>query len=123
MVNWDSIGGFDRFPKLSEELKAVGDTRTVIFQDDGKDVSADILQTALKAKGQKGIKARDSIVFAVKCNQKDYEVWLSATSYSNLRELKQIRDSSNGTLKGAKVKISRVSKDDMSIAAFKYESA
>ena len=123
MVEWNNIGGFDRYPKITDELKEIDDSKTVIFLDDGKDVEAEILQKALIDKGQKNIKARDSIVFHVGCDGKDYEMWISATSYSNLRELKQIRDGNKNTLVDAKIKITRVSKDDMTISSFKFERA
>ena len=121
MVNWNEIGSFDRYPKLSDELTQVGDAQRVIFCDDGTDVPADKIQNAMKEKGVKNIKARDSIVFHVKAGGKDYEVWLSSTSYTNLRELKEIREKNHNTLIDAEVKIQRVSKDDMTTASFKFE--
>lgn len=123
MVNWNEINAFERFPKLSDELQNVGDTKTIVFCDEGVDVKAETLQRALNEKGVKNIKARDSIVFHVKSDGKDYEIWLSATSYTNLRELKQIRDDNNKTLVDAKVKVTRESKDDMTTSAFKFEKA
>jgi len=123
MVDWDKMEDFDRYGKLSDELKEVNDSMTVIFCDDGKDVNADIIQNALKEKGQKGIKARDSIVFHVKEGTKDYEVWLSATAYTNLRELKKIRDNNKGTLIDANVKVTRVSANDPDQPSFKFEAA
>ena len=120
MVDWDNIANFDRYPILSEELKEIGNTKTVKFLDDGKDVKAEILQESLK---KRGIKARDSIVFVVEDGKDKKEVWLSATSYSNLKELKQVRDDNKGTLVNADVKVSRVSKGDMTEQAFKFEKA
>ncbi len=125
MPKWDELDSFDRYDKLSDELNSVGDLATVVFQDDGRDVPSDVIQNALTSKGQKNIKARDSVVFHVKQDEtnKDFEVWLSATSYTNLRELKAIRDANNGTLKDAKVQVKRMSKEDMTQTAFKFESA
>jgi hypothetical protein len=122
-VEWDKIGGFERYDKLNDILKSVGDKAIVTFLDDGKEVSAELLQSALKNKGMKNIKARNTIVFVCTNDAKKYEMWLSATAFSNLRELKAIRDANKNTLINAKVKVSRVSKDDMTQQAFKFESA
>lgn len=123
MVDWNNVEGFDRYPKLTESLKEIGNSTEIVFLDEGKDVKAETLQNSLRDKGQKNIKARDSIVFHVKEGEQDKELWLSATSYSNLRELKKIRDENKGTLVDAKVKVTRVSKDDMTTSAFKFEKA
>src|SRR3990167_6867433 len=116
-LDWDKIGGFDRHPKIA--LQEVGDTADVVFMDEGTEVSAEKLSEAFKAKGIKKIKAKDSIVFVVEQATEKKEVWLGAQNYSNLSELKKIRESNNNTLVGAKVKISRVSKDDPEVASLK----
>lgn len=124
MVDWDSMDSFERYSKVSDILKNVGDFSDVVFQDDGKEIKAETLQSALKAKGMKNIKARDSIIFVVKDSDGDnMELWLSASSYTNLRELKAIRDTNNKTLKGAKVHIERIGKDDMTKPSFKFTKA
>lgn len=123
MVDWKNVTTFDRFPKLSEQLKEIGNSVTVVFKDDGKSVSAEILGNALKEKGIKNVKARASEVFHVESKGKSYELWLSATAFSNLNELKGIADQNSGTLIGASVKVERVSKDDMTTQAFKFQKA
>ena len=123
MPNWDEIGAFNRYPNLTADMKEVGNLKTVEFMDDGVDVSADKIQASFKAKDIKGIKARDSIVFRVKYAESDYEIWISATAYTNLRELKAIRDGNKNSLVGARVKVERVSKDDTTQPAFKFEGA
>ena len=122
MVDWDNIGSFDRYPNLAEQLKEIGNEQKVKFLDDGKDVKAEIIQEALRQKGQKNIKARDSIVFHVQNikDNKDYEIWVSSTCYTILRVLKGIRDENKNTLIGAEAKIKRVSKDDMTQSAFEF---
>lgn len=119
-IDWNSIGGFERYEKLNNHLQSVGDKMDVVFKDDGKLVGKDLLRDALKAKGLKNINAKDSYVFTVENAKVMYELWLSATSYSNLRELKIIRDRNNGTLTGAKVKVERVSKNDTEKASMKF---
>ena len=121
MVDWNNVGTFDRYPNIADDMKEVGNVKEITFMDDGIDVNADLIQSSLKQKDIKGIKARDSIVFRVQFDEKDYEMWLSATAYTNLRELKKIRDENKGTLVNAKVKIERVSKDDATQPAFSFE--
>lgn len=123
MVDWKNVMPlFDRFPKLSEQLKEIGDKANVVFMDDGKFVKSEVLANALKEKGKKNIKARDSEVFHVKSKGVSYELWLSATAFSNLRELKGIADENKGTLINALVTVERVSKGDMSTQAFKFSA-
>lgn len=125
MVDWDKVGNFDRYPNLAEQLKEVGNEKTVVFLDEGRDVDASVIQEALKQKGQKNIKARNSHVFHVKNKEdnKDYEVWISATSYSVLGVLKKVREENKNTLVNAVVKIKRVSKEDMTQSAFEFSKA
>lgn len=122
MVEWDKVGDLERYPIL--ELKEIGDFSVVSFLDEGRDVSAELIQKSLKDKGQKGIESRDSIVFHVQdADKKGFEVWLSAKAYTNLGELKSIREANGNSLVFAKVKISRVSKSDHNKPAFKFEKA
>ena len=123
IVDWNAIGDFERHPKLNDVLDTVGKSVNVKFMDDGKEIKADVLASALKAKGIKGIKAKDTIVFVVGNKNEKNELWLSATSYTNLQELKRIRTENGNTLLGAMVKVSRVSKDNPETASFKFERA
>ena len=110
---------FDRFPKLNDKLKNAGDSVVVEFKDDGKLVEADLIKDKLIGKG---IKARDSVVFNVQGDDgQKYEFWLSAQNYSALRELANIRKSTDsGTLIGVKVRITRISTDPNQ-TNFKFE--
>ena len=124
MVEWNNIGSFERFEKANDLLKEVGASMKIAFKDEGKDIAANVIQDALKNKGVKNIKARDTIVFHVKDrDNKDLELWLSKTSYTNLRELKAIRDDNKDTLIGAWAVMSRTAKDDMTKPSFKFEKA
>lgn len=123
MPNWDNVGNFERFEKLNDVLMNVGNSAVVVFMDDGRDVSKEVMQKSLKEKKIKGINARDSVVFRVQENKKNFEFWLSATAFSNLTELKIIRTANNNTLIGAKAKISRVSVRDPEQQSYKIESA
>ena len=120
-VDWDEVGSFERFDKLNDELKDIGNKCFVVFKDDGNKVDAEKIAAALKEKDVKGIKARDSMVFVVDNEGKDMEFWLSATAYTNLRQLKTIRDANDSTLVKAKAVISRVSKDNPSEPSFLIE--
>lgn len=123
MVDWNNIQNFERFPNLAKDLENVGDSRTVKFLDEGEDIKAEVLQQALVQKGKKNIKARDSIMFVVEDKSEKKEVWVSATNYTNLRELKAIRDMNGNSLVNAMVKVTRASKDDMTESSFKFEKA
>jgi len=119
--SWRNEAGvsFERYPKLNDELKQKGDSKTVVFLDDGKRISADVISVALKNKGIKGIKARDSIIFVVEDNKVKKELWIGATNYTNLRELAAIADN----LTGQKVKITRIAEKDPEQANLKFEKA
>ena len=123
MVNWEEVGSFERFPKLNDKLKDVGQKAGVVFLDDGKTIGADVLQTAFKQKGVKGIKAKDTNVFVVTHNGEKHELWISATSYTNMNELKGIRNENGNTLVNAKVVVKRVSKDDPNNPSFQFSKA
>lgn len=121
-MDWKGIEKFDRFPNLSIGLQNVKDFAEVTFQGEEKEVPAEVIQKSLVEAGKKNIKARDSLVFHVKDSEnKDYEIWISKTSYTNLRELAEIRENNKGKFEGAKVKITRISKEDMTQNAFKFE--
>ena len=123
MVDWDGIGGFERYPKLMDGLKDIGDVAYVKFLDEGREVNADIIQKALKDKGQKNIKARDSLVFVVLEENEKKELWVSRSSHTNMNELKAIRAKHGNAFKGALARIERISKDDMAKQSFKFEAA
>lgn len=123
MVDWNQLDAFERHENLSKLLANEGDSKTAVFKDDGKDVKADVIQASFKEKGVKGIKARDTIVFVVDVAGKTYELWLSATNYTALRQLKAVREANGGTLKNAKCKITRSAKGDMTQSTFNFERA
>lgn len=121
-MDWDKIGSFDRHPKLNDLLKEVGSKAKVQFMDEGKDVTAEVLQSALKKSGQKGIKARDTIVFLVQdAKGTKYEFWVGAKSYSVLSGIKGLLDANN-KITGQKGTIERVSKDNPDEASFKVSA-
>lgn len=123
MVEWEKLESFERHEKINNILKKIGDYAVVEFLDNGKDVSADIISIAQKAKGIKGIKARDTVVFNIKTADGIMELWLSASNFSALRELSLIKKSSNNTLVGCKVRIERQSKDDTEKSALSFKMA
>lgn len=100
--DWSQVSDFERFPKL-ESVKKVGSEAKITFQDDGTFVSEKQLKEA-KAKHP-----RDSIVFVVMENNEKKEFWVASESYSVVKQLKRVREKNGGTLKGAVVKIKRVS--------------
>ena len=114
MVDWKQISNYEKHPKVNDVLSNVGDKIEVLFRDDGKLVTAKQIEIALKAKGIKGIKPRDSEVFLVhdEKTKMDMEFWISATNYSALKELKKIADSNGDTLKNKRIVIERVSKGE-----------
>ena len=116
-------GSFENLPKLNEELKKMGDIKTVVFQDDGKTINADVLAKAYKIKNIKGIKAQDTFVFTVKEGETKKSLFVGSKSFTNLKELATIHKANKNTLVGAKVKISRIAENDPNTANYKYESA
>lgn len=127
MVEWEKILSFDRFPKLQQELlKNVGDSVVVIFTSEEKDIPAEMLKNKdIKTSSGTKVKPRDSVVWTVKevNTGKDYELWLSATNYTNLRELAKLRESNGGKFVGLRVKITRIAKGDPEQANLKFEKA
>ncbi len=101
-VDWDSFSDFERHPKL--DAMKVGDKITGIFEDDGNFVSKDVLKEA----GAKH--PRDSIVLVMTVDGEKKEFWVSSKAFSQLRQLKRLKEENAGTLKGLKVVIERVSK-------------
>jgi len=102
-INWSEITSFERYPKL--QLSKGQKVEGVVFQDDGSFVTGKTLKQA----GAKHPK--DSFVFVVAVGKELKEFWLNAQAFSTSRQLKQIRDNNNSTLKGAKATIERVSED------------
>lgn len=127
MVEWDKITSFNRYPKLQQELlKNVGDSVVIVFTSEEKEIPADMLKNKdiRTATGTK-VKPRDSIVWTVKnvADNKDYELWLSATNYTNLRELAKLREENGNKFVGLKAKITRIAKGDPEQANLKFEKA
>lgn len=120
MVDWNVMDSFEKHPSINSELKEVGNNKLILFMDEGKDVSADVLASANKAKGIKGVKAKDQIVFTVKSDNAVYSLWISAQNYTNLKELKKVRDSNGGKFSGARCKVQRVSKGETDKASFSF---
>ena len=108
---WDKIGKRRKLPRLNDLLKERGSWVRVIFRDDGKLISKDVIEAALKAKGVKGIRADDMVVFTVEEENsgKLYSFWLRFRNISALKQLKEIRSRNNDSLEGVRIEISRVS--------------
>lgn len=121
MVNWKETNIFERFENLSGQIPDVGNSVVGTFLDDGNFVSADKLGIAFKAKGIKEIRPVDSHVFVVELKRNKFEVWIKATNYTNLGELKLIAEKNNNSLIGATVKITRVALRDVNTASLKFE--
>ena len=120
---WDSIKDFERHEKLNREMRTAGESRTVVFMDDGKLVDAATIENAYQQKGLTGIKPKRCMVFVVKDNDQKKEFWLNETCYSSLRELRAIREQNNGSLAGAAVKITRTAVNDPKVSNWKFEEA
>ena len=114
---------FEKLPKLNEELKKAGSEAMVIFQNNGRKIDADVLAKAYKIKNIKGIKAQDTFVYEVLHNSERKALFVGSKSFTNLRELAAIQKANNGTLSGARVKISRIAENDPNTANYKYEAA
>lgn len=123
MVDWNTLDAFNRHDNISKKLPNESNNGIFTFDDEGKEVKADVLGSAMKSKGIKGMKAKDSIVFIVENDKTKYELWLSATNFSALRELKAVRDANNNSLRGAKVRITRASKGDVMQSAYTFSKA
>lgn len=119
----DKAGAFERHPKVNDVLSNVGDKLDVVFKDNGKLIEANVIANVLKEKKIKGVQARDSMIFVVldEKSKSNMEMWLSASSWSNLAQLRAIRDKNNGTLVGARVKIERVEKENPDKASFDFK--
>ncbi|MEM2445736.1 MAG: hypothetical protein QW734_03675 [Candidatus Bathyarchaeia archaeon] len=127
MVDWDKITFFNRYPKLQQELlKNVGDSVVVVFVSEEKDIPAEMLKgREIKTATGTKVKPRDSVVWIVRniADNKEYELWLSATNYTNLRELAELRKQNGNKFTGLKVKITRIAKGDPEQANLKFEKA
>lgn len=121
---WDNVSGdFEKHPTLNADLKKVGDKKTVKALDDGKEVKAATLKKANETAGRKDIVAKDSIVVTVQDGEEKRALWLGATNFTNLNELKEIRDANGGTLEGAEFTVERVSEGDVTKAALQITPA
>jgi hypothetical protein len=104
-------GSFERYEKLA--LLAKGDKANVTFLDEGRDVSAEIIATAMREKGKTSrVKAQDSTVFVIDTDSGKREFWVKHTQFTNIRELRAVMDANGGKLKGAKALIERVAVGD-----------
>jgi len=121
---WDnkSLSSFERYPKITELVKNVGDKVELVGCDDGSEVPADRIAARYKDTGQKGIKAKDSNVFVVEHEGKQYELWLGATNWTALRQLKEIRDNNGDTLLKAKFTIEKVSENDPEKSTYEFKA-
>ena len=115
-------GSFEKLPRLNDVLKKTGDSADVVFQDDGKTISADVLAKVYKVKGIKGIKAKDTFVFEAVHDKERKSLFVGSTSYTNLRELAAVKKANKNTLVGAKVRISRIAENDPNTANLKIEA-
>lgn len=123
-VDLDQFGGdFEKLPRLNDELKKAGNEAVVVFQDDGRTITAEVLAKAYKVKEIKGIKAQDTFVWTVTHNSERKSLFVGCKSFTNLRELAAIKKANKNTLIGAKVKISRIAENDPNTANYKYEAA
>lgn len=120
---WDEdFPEFERHPKLREEMRNVRDEEIVTFLDDGKLVSADVIEGAFLKSNIKNIEPVDSIVLVVeKENGEKREVWHKKTDFNSRRQLKEIRDANGGTLEGARVKVTRIAVNKPREPNWKYE--
>lgn len=118
----DNIPKFERHPKLREEMKETGQEIIVNFLDDGKIVPAETLEGAYQKKNISNIKPTDSLVFVVeKEDGEKREVWHKMTDFNSRRQLKSIKDANDGTLKGARVKVTRTAVNKPTEPNWKYE--
>ena len=113
---------FDRYPKLREEMKNKGDSVIVTFDSEEKVVSEDVVKAALEKKGYDNIRPGKSIVIvALKEDGERREIWHKATDFTALRQLKVIKDANGSTLKGARVKVTRLAVNSPKEPNWKYE--
>ena len=115
-------GTFEKLPRLSDDIRKTGDEAVVIFQDNGRVITADVLQRVYKLKGLK-IKAKDTFVYEVSYDGVRKSLFVGRTSYSNLRELAAIKKANKNSFVGVKVKISRIAEGDPTTANMKFEAA
>lgn len=120
---WDNLPkSFEVHSKVEEEMKDLGESRIFVFLNDGKPVSKEVIAKALERKGIDHIKPQDSLVFNIEDeNGVVWDHWKKVTCYSDLNQLKAIKQANNNTLKGAKVKITRVAVGDKTRSNWKYE--
>lgn len=107
---FEEIGNVKRYPIL--KLVNIGDKVRIKLIDDGKIVTAEVIGSALKEKKIKGIKPRDSLVFLCEKEGETLEFWISRTNYTNLKQLRDIRDNHNKSLIGVTIKVEKVSEND-----------
>ncbi len=118
----DETQTFERYPKLREEMKNKGDSLIVTFDSEEKVVGEDVLKAALERKGYSNIKPGKSIVIvALKEDGERREIWHKVTDFTALKQLKAIKDANSGTLKGAKVEVTRLAVNSPKEPNWKYE--
>ena len=118
----DETQTFERYPKLREEMKNKGDSLIVTFDSEEKVVSEDIVKAALEKKGYSNIKPGKSIVIvALKEDGERREIWHKVADFTALGQLKAIKDANSGTLKGARVEVTRLAVNSPKEPNWKYE--
>lgn len=123
-VDWNKYEGtFEKLPSVNDDVKTLNAEAVVTFEDDGKLIDSATMEKALRNAGKTNQKGRDTFVFKVDAKGAKKSLFVPATGYSNMRELKSIRDANKGTMKGAKAKITRISVNDIKQASLKFEAA
>ena len=119
----DETQTFERYPKLREEMKNKGDSLIVTFDSEEKIVSEEVVKAALERKGYSNIKPGKSIVIvALKEDGERREIWHKVTDFTALKQLKVIKDANSGTLKGARVEVTRLAVNSPKEPNWKYET-
>lgn len=124
-VPWNTIGGnFESHPSANQNLKKKGDSISIEFVDDGSLVTKEQIKQARDKKGSKStVPPSDNYVFTVTDlkTKETKSLWMKTTMYTNLGELKEIREANNNTLVGAKAKITKVQTGDATRPSLKIE--
>ena len=115
-------GSFEKLPRLSDSIRKTGDSVVITFQDNGKVITADVLQKVYKLKGLK-IKARDTFIYEALHDGVRKSLFVGSTNFTNLRELAAIKKANKNTFVGVKVKVSRIAEGDPTTANMKFEAA
>jgi len=121
---YDKVSSFERYPRLNNILSDVKMNKKIKFESDGNVVSADKIIDSMKKNGIKPkFKVRDSIVYVVSEGLERFEFWISKENYTNLREIKSLKENNKNNLVGVTATITRINKDDASNTSFRVEPA